>query len=71
MEQWHGVLVGGEPMRVLQLALYEYGLTGVIPPELGDLDRLDELFLVSNELGGEIPAELARLENLTSLWLRR
>ena len=69
MEQWHGVLVGGEPMRVLQLALYEYGLTGVIPPELGDLDRLDELFLVSNELGGEIPAELARLENLTSLWL--
>ena len=69
MEQWQGVLVWGEPMRVLQLGLYEHGLTGVIPPELGDLDGLDELFLTGNELGGEIPPELARLDNLRSLWL--
>ena len=69
MEQWQGVLVWGEPMRVLRLGLYEHGLTGVIPPELGDLDGLDELFLTGNELGGEIPPELARLDNLRSLWL--
>ena len=69
MEQWHGVLVGGEPMRVLQLGFYEHGLTGIIPPELGELDGLEELSLTSNELGGEIPPELARLDNLRSLWL--
>ena len=30
-------------------------LTGVIPPELGDLDRLTHLSLWENELTGEIP----------------
>ena len=69
IESWDGVGVWGEPMRVFWLTLYEQGLTGVIPPELGDLDGLEELILTGNELSGEIPPELARLDNLRSLWL--
>ena len=51
--------------------LHEQGLTGIIPPELGDLDRLEELLLTGNELSGEIPPELAMLDNLRYLWLER
>ena len=69
IESWDGVGVWGEPMRVFWLTLYEQGLTGVIPPELGDLDGLEELILTGNELSGEIPPELARLDNLRDLWL--
>ena len=69
IESWDGVWVSGEPMRVITLSLYEQGLTGVIPPELGDLDSLEELILTGNELSGEIPPELARLGDLGSLWL--
>ena len=69
MESWDGVAIWGDPMRVITLSLYEQGLTGVIPPELGDLDSLEELILTGNELSGEIPPELAMLGNLGSLWL--
>ena len=69
MESWDGVAIWGDPMRVITLSLHEQGLTGVIPPELGDLDRLQELLLDGNELSGEIPPELAMLGNLGYLWL--
>ena len=69
MESWDGVAIWGDPMRVITQSLYEQGLTGVIPPELGDLDSLEELILSGNELSGEIPPELAMLGNLGSLWL--
>ena len=69
MESWDGVAIWGDPMRVITLSLHEQRLTGVIPPELGDLDRLQELLLDGNELSGEIPPELARLDNLRDLWL--
>ena len=69
MESWDGVAIWGDPMRVITLSLHEQGLTGVIPPELGDLDRLQELLLDGNELSGEIPLELAMLGNLGYLWL--
>ena len=69
MESWEGVAIWGDPMRVITLSLHEQRLTGVIPPELGDLDRLQELLLDGNELSGEIPLELAMLGNLGYLWL--
>ena len=67
MEEWDGVVVKRE--RVTGLHLFEQGLTGVIPPEIGDLDSLEELLLTGNRLSGEIPRELAMLGNLESLWL--
>ena len=45
------------------------GLSGPIPPELGNLSRLTELNLQDNYLTGSIPAELGNLSNLTELRL--
>ncbi|MDE2822841.1 MAG: M12 family metallo-peptidase, partial [Chloroflexota bacterium] len=62
--QWDGVTVGGTPQRVTELSLYERGLTGEIPSELGNLSNLKSLNLSSNRLTGEIPKELGELSNL-------
>ena len=69
IESWDGVGIVGDSMRVVTLSLYGYGLTGVIPPELGDLESLNRLSLGNNQLGGEIPPELASLDNLISIFL--
>ena len=63
---WHGVttdVVG----RVTELFLNDNGLTGPIPPELGDLASLEGLSLSGNALTGPVPAELGGLANLE--WL--
>lgn len=44
-----------------------HGLTGQLPPELGDLSRLTTLILGINNLSGPIPDELAKLTELTQL----
>ena len=44
-------------------------LTGSIPPELGTLDNLQQLNLMTNQLAGSIPPELGNLVNLFSLIL--
>jgi len=51
------------------LNLYNQGLTGSIPPEIGSLTNLTGLELSENRLTGEIPPELGNLTNLTYLWL--
>lgn len=48
--------------------LLPHGLSGPIPPELGNLANLTSLDLRRNELTGPIPPELGNL-NLTRLWL--
>ena len=64
--EWHGVTTdaGG---RVVDLQLHDNGLTGKLPPRLGELDGLTRLCLCSNDLTGEIPPELGRLADLTYL----
>ena len=49
--------------------LVPHGLSGAIPPELGDLANLDELILGGNLLWGAIPPELGGLSNLGYLSL--
>lgn len=66
--EWHGVLVDANG-RVVRLSLSENGLLGTIPPELGNLSHLEELYLNDNRLEGEIPPELGRLANLGTLSL--
>ena len=64
--EWHGVTIdaGG---RVVDLQLLDNGLTGELPPRLGELESLTRLCLCSNDLTGEIPPELGRLADLTYL----
>ena len=45
------------------------GLTGQIPPEIGNLTNLTGLGLLSNQLTGEIPTEIGNLINLVDLSL--
>ncbi len=66
---WQGVKVGGAPPRVVAINIHERGLRGVIPPALGQLDKLESLRLSNNALTGLIPPELGRLRNLRVLAL--
>ena len=55
--------------RVVELNLSQNGLSGEIPPELGNLSNLTRLNLHANKLTGEIPPELGNLTNLGELGL--
>ena len=69
MSNWDGVTTGGTPRRVTQLVLNREGLSGVVPAELGDLDKLERLVLDNNELMGELPSELGNLAELQVIHL--
>ncbi len=67
---WEGVTVGGTPQRVTELSLFDSGLTGALPLELGRIANLKRLVLSRNRLTGQVPAwigDLVELEEL-SLW---
>ena len=64
---WPGVVVAGSPHRVTELRLRGNQLTGLIPPELGQLSHLKLLELRDNRLTGPIPPELTQLTQLQ--WL--
>ncbi len=66
LDTWYGVRVDDDG-RVTDLGLDFNGLRGHLPPELGDLDRLESLVLSRNELEGSVPAELGRLPILVRL----
>ncbi|MYK00813.1 MAG: hypothetical protein F4037_02485 [Gemmatimonadales bacterium] len=65
---WHGVATD-DAGRVLRLELHRNNLVGPIPPELGNLARLERLRLFRNSLSGPIPAELGSLARLAELLL--
>ena len=52
-----------------ELDLSGSGLTGSIPPEIGNLTNLTELDLDENQLTGSIPSEIGNLTNLESMYL--
>ena len=68
ISEWGGVYVRGDEARVRGLRLE--GLNGTIPPELGNLAKLERLYLAGSRLTGSIPPELGNLTNLTELRLR-
>ena len=55
--------------RVVALRLYEFGLTGALPAEVGQLTSLQELHLHDNQLTS-VPAEIGQLTALEALYLR-
>ena len=66
LRDWHGVTTDDDG-RVSRLNLRANGLTGSIPPVLGDLAHLVGLELGYNRLSGPIPSALGRLASLD--WL--
>ncbi len=64
---WYGVTVD-DSGRVIELNLSENELSGSIPPELGNLTKLEVLDLAKNQLRGTIPPELGYLSKLTVLY---
>ena len=69
LHSWRGVKLEGDPPRVVAVNLREVNLRGVVPPEMGRLERLEVLRLSSNALTGPIPPELGQLANLRVLAL--
>ena len=66
MDEWEGIRVA-RPYAVVALELEQRDLTGIIPPELGQLTELEELNFSGNWLTGIIPPELGRLDDLELL----
>ena len=64
---WEGIGIGGTPLRVTSIVLTRRGLSGSIPPELGNLSNLQSLGLAYNRLTGPIPPEIGNLHALESL----
>ncbi len=62
---WHGIALEGG--RVRAVALEDNGLTGPVPPEIGNLTTLEALDLGGNGLVGEFPAAIASMADLTSI----
>ena len=65
--EWQGIVPSVNGSRVGEINLGFYGINGIVPPELGELNGLTYLYLNDNRLTGTIPAELGRLSNLRSL----
>jgi leucine-rich repeat protein SHOC2 len=63
-EDWEGVEM--ENGRVVQLDLEQFGLTGAVPAEIGQLTSLEVLDLGGNQLTS-LPAEIRQLTSLTKL----
>lgn len=61
---WIGVTCGTSHLRVTVLDLSYMGLTGTIPPHLGNLTFLVELRFRNNSFHGSLPGELAGLRRL-------
>ena len=63
-EQWSGVTM--ENGRVVQLGLFDLGLTGAVPAEVGRLSALRALYLNNNQLTS-VPSEIGQLTSLVEL----
>ncbi|XP_027159074.1 probable LRR receptor-like serine/threonine-protein kinase At3g47570 isoform X2 [Coffea eugenioides] len=66
---WRGVTCGSRHRRVTALNISNLGLTGTIPPQLGNLSFLMSLDMSRNNFYGELPHELIRLSRLRVLSL--
>ncbi|CDO96823.1 unnamed protein product [Coffea canephora] len=66
---WRGVTCGSRHRRVTALNISNLGLTGTIPPQLGNLSFLMSLDMSRNNFYGELPHELICLRRLRVLGL--
>ena len=66
LNDWRGVTTRDD--EVIQLSLEQKRLWGSIPPELGNLTELEELYLESNSLSGCIPRALSDIPDFDLLY---
>ena len=71
MQLWDGITLEDRPPRLIKLDLEGRGLTGKIPPGLGDLSNIQQFRLPTNQLAGTIPLELGSISTLRELDLER
>ncbi|KAL5560643.1 hypothetical protein UlMin_036854 [Ulmus minor] len=64
---WVGVTCGVHHQRVTVLNVSYFGLTGTIPPPIGNLSFLTNLVITSNSFYGSLPIELTHLRRLKSI----
>ncbi len=64
---WYGIKIEGN--KVSEIDLYHNNLTGIIPPEIGNLIHLKSLIFWDNNLTGIVPVELGNCTNLKTLSL--
>ena len=64
-DMWHGLycLYG----RVLQITLVYNQMTGYLPPDIANMDKLQVLRLYNNLIGGTIPSEVFSMQSLQVL----
>lgn len=67
IKNWHGIELDWQDRKITVLNLHRWGLTGTIPPEIGELVDLEVLNLSHNRLSGEIPNQIGNLRNLRDL----
>ena len=68
LNTWSGIVTDAEGY-VTEIFLPRNNLTDSLPPELGDLDRLEVLSVYGNNLTGRIPPELGKLTRVHELAL--
>ncbi|CAI0408430.1 unnamed protein product [Linum tenue] len=59
----------GTICHVTNVAVKGFNVTGVLPPELGNLTRLTELSLLGNRISGPIPSQIGNIATLEHLVL--
>jgi len=64
---WYGVTCDAAETTVTELYLSDRNLSGVLPPEIGDLTNLENLRLGGNHISGGLPPEIGNLVSLRSL----
>ena len=70
LDEWYGVATNKDG-SVIQLELSNNRLAGIIPPQVGNLLKLEYLDLNDNLLTGEIQSHLGNLSNLKTLSLQQ
>ncbi|CAM9776414.1 unnamed protein product, partial [Ectocarpus sp. 12 AP-2014] len=67
MTSWYGLSINEIGSFVSRISLIRNNLQGDLPPELGNLTAVEEIYLETNSLTGPIPPELGKLQNLEIL----
>ena len=62
INEWHGVYIDAFG-RVVRIDLEGNRLIGEIPPEIGDLTKLEALVLFDNSLTGQLPPKMGEISS--------